>query len=123
MLDAFPDQVEVALVNGFYLSNRGVDGIVDCPKEPGNLVNPEECIDLGNERDDDFSGHERASFEGIVAGVDRAVATVPIPESRAVVPYSGWRFRQIPDKGPVLRTVFSVALSRDRATLAPTLLR
>jgi hypothetical protein len=41
MLDTLPDEVETALKGGLYLSNGGVDRIVDCVEELCDLVDAE----------------------------------------------------------------------------------
>ena len=45
--------------SGFSLSNRGMNGIVDCVKELRDLVNAKQCISVENKRDNDLTRGER----------------------------------------------------------------
>jgi hypothetical protein len=67
VLDAFPDEIEAALEGGFYLSNRGVGGVVDGVEELRDLVDAEERVGVEDKRDDNLVRSERATFEGSVA--------------------------------------------------------
>lgn len=86
VLDAFPDEIEAALNSGFYLSNRGMDGVVDGVEELSDLVDAKERVGVEDERDDDLAGSESAAFEGRVVRVDEDVLTVRTPDAGTVVP-------------------------------------
>jgi hypothetical protein len=85
-LDAFPSAIEVTLEGSFYLSNRGVNGVVDGVKELGNLVDAEERVGLEDERNNELAGSERAAFEGSVARVREYVPAVSSPDGGTGVP-------------------------------------
>lgn len=86
VLDVLPDEAEAAFQRGFYLSNRGVNRIVDRFEELGNLVDAEKYVDIEDERNDDFARRERAVFEGRVAGVGEDVAAVGTSDPGTAVP-------------------------------------
>ena len=86
MLDAFPDEVEAALKGGFYLSNRGMNRVVDRIEQLDDLVNAEKGVSVEDERDDDLTGSEPPAFEGCVASVGEDVAAVGTPDPGTAVP-------------------------------------
>ena len=86
VLDAFPDEVEAALKGGFYLSNRGVNCVIDRVEELGNLVNAEKCVSIENERDNNLARSERAPLEGCVPSVGEGIAAGATPDAGTVVP-------------------------------------
>ena len=86
VLDAFPDEIEAALESGFYLSNRGVSGIVDGVEQLSDLVDAEERVGVEDERDTDLAGSERTSFEGSVTRVREDIAAVGTPNAGTAVP-------------------------------------
>jgi hypothetical protein len=85
-LDAFLDEVEAALESGFYLSNRGMNGIIDCLEELRYLVDAKQCVSIENERDNDLTGRESPTFEGSVARVGEDIAAVRTPDPGTAVP-------------------------------------
>jgi hypothetical protein len=66
VLDTFPDEGEAAFERGFslLLSNRGMNGIVDCVKKLRNLVDAKQCISVENEPENDLTRGESPTFEG-----------------------------------------------------------
>lgn len=86
VLDAFPDEIEATFERGFYISNRGVDGIVDGFEQLCDLVDAEERVGVEDERNDDFAGRERAALEGGVAHVREHVPEVGTPDAGTTVP-------------------------------------
>ena len=81
-----PDEIEAALESGFYLSNRGVNGIIDGVEQLSDLVDAEERVGVEDERDNDLARSERASFEGSVARVGEHVPAVGTPDAGTGVP-------------------------------------
>lgn len=86
VLDAFPDEGEAALESDFFLSNRGMDGIINDIEEPYDLVDAKQCISVENERDNGLTEGESLAFKGSVARVDEDIAAVRTPDSRIAVP-------------------------------------
>ena len=86
MFDAFLDEIEAALKSGFYLSNRGVNGIVDGVEQLSDLVDAKERVRVEDERDNDLSGSESTSFEGSVARISEHVPAVGTPDAGTAVP-------------------------------------
>jgi hypothetical protein len=56
VLETLLDGGEAALKGDFYLSNRGVDGVIDCVEELGELVNAQKGVGVEDERNNDFAG-------------------------------------------------------------------
>ena len=81
-----PDEIEAALESGFYLSNRGVSGIVDGVEQLSDLVDAEERVGVEDERDTDLAGSERTSFEGSVTRVPEDIVAVGTPKAGTAVP-------------------------------------
>lgn len=63
VLDAFLDEIEAAFGRSFYLSNRGMNRVVDGIEELGDLVDAEQCISVEDKRDNDLARSERTALE------------------------------------------------------------
>ena len=86
VLDAFPDEVEAAFERGFYLSNRGRDGIIDSLEELPDLVDAKQCISVENECNNDLTGGESPAFEGSIARIGEDIPAVGTPDPGTAVP-------------------------------------
>lgn len=96
MLDAFPDEVEAALENGFCLLNRGMDRTVRRLKEVGDLVDVKKCIGVQDERNNDLTRCESKAVERRVPSVGEGIPVFAhqirgsrSPDWLAVSPQSG----------------------------------
>lgn len=86
VLDTLPDEVEAALEDCFYLSNGGMDRIVDCIKELCNLADTEQYISVDYELDSNLARSERAAMEGCVPCVCEGIAARGTTDAETIVP-------------------------------------
>jgi len=110
VLDTHPDEVEVAFERGFYLSNRGMNRVVDRFEQLGDLVDAEECVGVEDDRNGNLATSERATFEERVAGIGEDTAAVG-DQTRGLLSPTGWRFQHIPGKELVSMPAYSAARS------------